>query len=65
MYKILAITSISMENLLIVKVQKKILNLVAKTYPQVYLVPGCDTKLVFKYLDDEIIHKLNREYTGI
>ncbi len=29
------------------------------------LVPDCDTKLVFKHLDDEIIHKLNREYTGI
>lgn len=29
------------------------------------LVPGCDTKLVFKHLDDEIIHKLNREYAGI
>ena len=29
------------------------------------LVPGCDTKLVFKHLDDEIIHKLNREYVGI
>lgn len=29
------------------------------------LVPGCDTKLVFKHLDDEIIHKLNREYTRI
>ena len=29
------------------------------------LVPACDTKLVFKHLDDEIIHKLNREYTGI
>lgn len=29
------------------------------------LVPGCDTKLVFKHLDDKIIHKLNREYTGI
>jgi len=29
------------------------------------LVPGCDTKIVFKHLDDEIIHKLNREYTGI
>ncbi|PIQ86119.1 MAG: hypothetical protein COV74_06050 [Candidatus Omnitrophica bacterium CG11_big_fil_rev_8_21_14_0_20_45_26] len=29
------------------------------------LVPGCDTKVVFKHLDDEIIHKLNREYTGI
>ena len=29
------------------------------------LVPDCDTKLVFKHLDDEIIHKLNREYAGI
>lgn len=29
------------------------------------LVPDCDTKLVFKHLDDEIIYKLNREYTGI
>ena len=29
------------------------------------LLPGCDTKLVFKHLDDEIIHKLNREYAGI
>jgi hypothetical protein len=29
------------------------------------LVTDCDTKLVFKHLDDEIIYKLNREYTGI
>lgn len=29
------------------------------------LVPDCDTKLIFKHLDDEIIHKLNREYAGI
>ena len=29
------------------------------------LVSGCDTKLVFKHLDDEIIHKLNREYAGL
>ena len=29
------------------------------------LVPDCDTKLIFKHLDDEIIHKLNRKYTGI
>jgi len=29
------------------------------------LVPDCDTKAVFKHLDDEIIHKLNREYAGI
>ena len=29
------------------------------------LVPDCDTKLVFKHLDDEIIYKLNREYAGI
>ena len=29
------------------------------------LVHDCDTKLVFKHLDDEIIHKLNREYAGI
>lgn len=26
------------------------------------LVPRCDTKAVFKHLDDEIIHKLNRKY---
>ena len=29
------------------------------------LVPGCDTKHIFKHLDDEIIHKLNREFVGI
>lgn len=29
------------------------------------LVPDCDTKAIFKHLDDEIIYKLNREYTGI
>lgn len=29
------------------------------------LVPDCDTKLVFKHLDDEIIHQLNREYTSV
>ena len=29
------------------------------------LVLGCDVKLIFKHLDDEIIHKLNRKYTGI
>jgi predicted nucleotidyltransferase component of viral defense system len=29
------------------------------------LVPGCDTKLIFKHLDTEIIHKLNREYAGV
>lgn len=29
------------------------------------LVPDCDTKLVFKHLDDEIIYNLNREYAGI
>ena len=29
------------------------------------LVHDCNTKLVFKHLDDEIIHKLNREYAGI
>ena len=29
------------------------------------LAPGCDTKIIFKHLDDEIIHKLNREYAGI
>lgn len=29
------------------------------------LVPDCDTKAVLKHLDDEIIYKLNREYTGI
>ena len=29
------------------------------------LVPGCDTKFVFKHLDDEIIGKLNTRYTGV
>lgn len=29
------------------------------------LVPGCDTKLIFRHLDEEIIYKLNREYVGI
>ncbi len=29
------------------------------------LVPDCDTKAVFRHLDDEIIHQLNREYAGI
>jgi hypothetical protein len=29
------------------------------------LAPGCDPRAVFKHLDDEIIYKLNREYTGI
>lgn len=29
------------------------------------LVPDCDTKAVFKHLDDEIIYKLNQVYTGI
>ena len=29
------------------------------------LVPGCDTKLVFRHLDDEIIGKLNKRYSGI
>ncbi len=29
------------------------------------LVPGCDTKLLFKHLDDEIITKLNKRYTGV
>ena len=29
------------------------------------LVPGCDTKLVFSHLDDEIIRKLNTRYTGV
>lgn len=29
------------------------------------LIPDCDTKLIFKHLDDEIIHNLNREYAGI
>ena len=29
------------------------------------LVTDCDTKLLFKHLDEEIIHKLNREYTGL
>ena len=28
------------------------------------LVSRCDTKAVFKHLDDEIIHKLNRRYAG-
>lgn len=26
------------------------------------LVPGCDTKGIFKHLEEEIIHKLNKEY---
>ena len=29
------------------------------------LVPGCDTKLLFKRLDDEIVSKLNKRYSGI
>ena len=29
------------------------------------LIPDCDTKAIFKHLDDEIIYKLNRKYTGI
>ena len=29
------------------------------------LVPGCDTKLLFKHLDDEIIGKLNKRYSGV
>jgi len=29
------------------------------------LVQDCDTKRVFKHLDDEVIHKLNRRYVGI
>lgn len=29
------------------------------------LVPDCDTKTVFKHLDDEIIYRLNQVYTGI
>ncbi|MBI3253014.1 MAG: nucleotidyl transferase AbiEii/AbiGii toxin family protein [Candidatus Omnitrophica bacterium] len=29
------------------------------------LVPGCDTKLLFKHLDDEIIIKLNKRYSGV
>lgn len=29
------------------------------------LIPDCDTKLIFKHLDDEIIYSLNREYAGI
>lgn len=29
------------------------------------VVPGCDTKAVFKHLDEEIIHKLNRKYLGL
>ncbi len=29
------------------------------------LVPGCDTKLIFKHLDDEIIRKLNQRYLAI
>ena len=28
------------------------------------LVPGCDTKEIFKRLDDEIIGKLNKRYSG-
>lgn len=27
------------------------------------LAPGCDTRVIFKHLDDEIIYRLNREYT--
>ena len=26
------------------------------------LVPGCDTKAIFKHLDEEIIHRLNRKF---
>ncbi len=29
------------------------------------LVTDCDTRAIFKYLDDEIIHKLNRKYANI
>lgn len=29
------------------------------------LVPGCDTKLVFGHLDDEIIGTLNKRYAGV
>lgn len=29
------------------------------------LVPGCDTRAVFKHLDDEIGGKLNKWYTGV
>jgi predicted nucleotidyltransferase component of viral defense system len=29
------------------------------------LVPGCDVKLLFKHLDDEIIGKLNKRYSGV
>ena len=29
------------------------------------LVPDCDTKAVFKHLDEEIIHKLNRKYAAL
>lgn len=29
------------------------------------LIPGCDTKAIFKHLDDEIIHHLNRKYVSL
>ncbi len=29
------------------------------------LVPGCDTKIIFKHLDEEIIQKLNKRYLNI
>ena len=29
------------------------------------LVPDCDTKLLFRHLDDEIIGKLNKRYSGV
>jgi predicted nucleotidyltransferase component of viral defense system len=29
------------------------------------LVPGCDTKEIFKHLDGEIIEKLNKRYAGV
>ncbi|MBI2167550.1 MAG: nucleotidyl transferase AbiEii/AbiGii toxin family protein [Candidatus Omnitrophica bacterium] len=29
------------------------------------LVPGCDTKTIFKELDDQVIHKLNRVYLSL
>ena len=28
-------------------------------------IPDCDTKAIFKHLDDEIIHRLNRMYVNV
>ena len=53
-----------MENLMLAKVQKRILNLVAKEYPQVYLVGGTGLGLLYNHRTSEDLDFFTQNYSS-